>query len=126
MSAQGRIAGQVMEAYCENEPGFLLCRTVYGDLQWVGYTFLFLFVVLPVIGLVIQFFIDNFKNGKIPKLLSWQRFLTWFKDKKNTKKTVGYSLLSTFLFIEQPLLMPLGWFTTAFIIYMHKNWKKEE
>lgn len=124
MSAQGRVTSQVMQAYCQEQPSFLLCRVIEGDLSWVGYSIFGTLIIFGLGSVVLNEAQNAVKTGKLKRLLSWSRFWVWFRKKQNTIRMSLLALIPTVMFIGTPLVTPLVWLVSIFVIYLYKNWQE--
>lgn len=125
MSAQGRVTSQVMQAYCQEQPSFLLCRMIEGDLSWIGYSIFGTLILLGLGSVVLNEAQKAVKNGTFKRLLSFTRFWKWFRKKENLARVSGMAAIPTIAFIGTPLAMPVVWIVSVFVIYLYKNWKEE-
>lgn len=125
MSAQGRITGQLMEKYCEQQSDSLQCRLITGDLWWITGSLLLLFLIGALLPPAINSLHTALKNGKLLRLLSWPRFWRWFRQKGNTLPTTAIAAIPTIMFLSLWLLMPVVFAVSAFCVYLFKNWKTE-
>ena len=99
MSAQGRVVGPVMRAYCQRKPA-----------------------VLPALRQAHK----AVKNGEMKKLWSISRFWKWFRKKKNILLVGMMAAMPAIAFIDSLIVMLLVWFLVAFGIYLIKNSKSGE
>lgn len=126
MSAQGRITSKIMQAYCQKEPDFLMCRVIEGDLQWIGFSIFGVIIALGVGSIIMQEWQKAVKKGVFRRVFSLSAFWIWFRKKGNTFPTIVKGFIPAFMFISSPLLVLLVWIIGIFSIYLYKNWNGEK